>query len=96
MRYPKQEGRDREAETLLLDEAQEAQDTEAVHPPAKSCRQFAQWRRTVKVGGLLAFAAALFTSTFVLIPRYFWSSFKDFGPEERQDYPLPVSSRFRF
>ena len=96
MFYPKQEERDRETEPLLPNDIQEAQETEAVHPPEISYRRFVRWRRAVKVGGLLAFAAALLTTTFVFVPRYFWSSFKGFGPAERQDYVLPVSSRFLF
>jgi len=89
----KQEGKDGETEPLLPSDSQKVQGTDVAQPPIKSCYRFTRWKRVIKIGGLLVFAAGLLITPFIFLYRYFWLSFRDFGPTEPQDYVVPVSPR---
>ena len=86
-----QESKDGETEPLLPSDGQEVRDTGVAQLPAKPRCQFTRWKRVIKLGGLLVFAAALLVTPSVLLYRYFWLAFRDFGPTEPQDYVVPVS-----
>ena len=86
----KQEREDWESEPLLPSYIDDAREIGPIHLPVKSHRRVVRWRRVIKLGGLLAFAAVLLTMTFVVIPHHFWSTFKGFGPAEPRDHIVPV------
>ena len=85
-----------EFEPLIPHYTQDARDARTVQLPADSCSRSARWKRSIKFGGLLTFGVALLTTTFGLVPHYFWSSYKHFGPAEPHDYAVQVCSRFWF